>query len=120
MIDIGSLIDSEFSRNIGLLTEAEQAHLLTDLCQVRIKEEKGPLVSPACTLEASLAATEVVKILTGKKEPKPVPHYLHIDMLRRKLHKGYLWGGGKNPLLRILRHYILKEFRKSFGDNRLP
>ncbi|WP_432823703.1 ThiF family adenylyltransferase [Trichloromonas sp.] len=84
-----------------------------DRSKVSIKEEKGPAVSPACTLAASLVATEVVKILTGKKGPKAVPHYLQIDMLRRKLHKGYVWGGGKNPLMRILRHYILKEMRKT-------
>jgi len=85
-----------------------------DRSKVSIKEEKGPAVAPACTLAASLVATEVVKILTGKKGPKPAPHYLQIDMLRRKLHRGYVWGGGKNPLMRILRHYILKEFRKEF------
>jgi len=79
-----------------------------DKSRVNIKERKGPAVAPACTLAAALVATEVVKILTGKQKPKAVPHYLQIDMLRNKLHKGYIWGGGKNPWQRLIRYLARK------------
>lgn len=84
-----------------------------DKSRVSLKERKGPAVSPACTLAAALVATEVVKILTGKRKPKAVPHYLQIDMLRGKLHQGYVWGGGKNPLQRLVKHFVLKAMRKA-------
>ncbi len=84
-----------------------------DKRKVSLKERKGPAVAPACTLAASLVATEVVKIITGKGVSKPVPHYLQIDMLRGKTHRGYVWGGGKNPLQRILRHFILRAMRQA-------
>ncbi|MDX9708232.1 MAG: ThiF family adenylyltransferase [Trichloromonas sp.] len=84
-----------------------------DKRKVSVKERKGPAVAPACTLAASLVATEVVKILTGKGTSKPVPHYLQIDMLRGKMHRGYVWGGGKNPLQRIVRHFVLKAMRQA-------
>jgi len=79
-----------------------------DKSRVNIKERKGPAVAPACALAAALVATEVVKILTGKQKPKAVPHYLQIDMLRGKLHKGYIWGGGKNPCQRLIRYLARK------------
>lgn len=69
-----------------------------DMNRVNISQRKGPAVSPSCTLAASLVATEVVKILTGKRPTKAVPHYLQIDMLRRKQRQGYLFMGGANPL----------------------
>ncbi len=84
-----------------------------DKRKVSVKQRKGPAVAPACTLAASLVATEVVKIITGKGVSKPVPHYLQIDMLRGKTHRGYVWGGGKNPLQRILRHFILRAMRQA-------
>jgi len=83
-----------------------------DKSRVNLKERKGPAVAPSCTLAAALVATEVVKILTGKQKPKAVPHYLQIDMLRSKLHKGYVWGGGKNPRQRLARYLARKALRQ--------
>ncbi len=83
-----------------------------DLKKVDLKNKKGPAVAPACTLAASLMATEVVKILTNSQRIYPVPHYIQIDMYRRKLRKGYLWLGGKNPLKRLITYLIYRKFKK--------
>ncbi len=82
-----------------------------DLSKVSFAKKTGPAVSPACTLAASLVATAVVAILTGKGAVKPVPHYLQIDLLRGKHKKGYLFMGGKNPLQRLIKRLILRKAR---------
>lgn len=88
-----------------------------DLDKVDIKQQKGPAVAPACTLATSLLATEVVKILTGSQKVFAVPHYIQIDMYRRKLKKGYLWLGAKNPLQRLKTWLIYRQFYKRSKDN---
>jgi len=80
-----------------------------DISKVSLKQKTGPALSLACTLAASLVATEVVKILTGKGTIKSVPHYLQIDLLRGKYKEGYVLMGGKNPLQRLKRWLILKK-----------
>ena len=83
-----------------------------DLSKVNVKAQKGPAVAPACTLAASLLTTEVVKIITGSQPVLAVPHYVQIDMYRRKFKKGYLWGGGKNPLQQLKTWLIFRQFCK--------
>lgn len=87
-----------------------------DLSKVDMANKKGPAVAPACTLAASLLATEVVKILTGAAPVKAVPHYIQIDMLRRKLKPGYLWLGGRNPLQKLKTHLIFRQFQKRMKE----
>lgn len=82
-----------------------------DTSRVSIKRRTGPAVSPACTLAASLVASEVVKILTNKEQTKPVPHYLQFDLLRGKFKQGYLFMGGKNPLQQVKRWIIHKRMK---------
>ncbi len=84
-----------------------------DISKVRMTEKKGPAVAPACTLAASLLATEVVKIITGSHKVYAVPHYIQIDMYKRKLKKGYLWLGGNNPLQKLKTEIIFRKFKKS-------
>lgn len=83
-----------------------------DLNKVDVQHKKGPAVAPACTLATSLLTTEVVKILTGSRSVRAVPHYIQIDLYRRKLKKGYLWLGGSNPLQRLKAWLIYREFKK--------
>jgi molybdopterin/thiamine biosynthesis adenylyltransferase len=84
-----------------------------DMSRVSLTKRTGPAVSPACTLAASLIATEVVKIITGRGGVNPVPHYLQIDLLRRKFKRGYIIMGGRNPLQRIKKWMILKKARST-------
>ncbi len=80
-----------------------------DMSRVSLTKRTGPALSLACTLAASLVATEVVKIITGKGRVKSVPHYLQMDLLRGKFKPGYIWGVGRNPLQRLKKWLILKK-----------
>lgn len=82
-----------------------------DMSKVDLKRRTGPAVSPACTLAASLVATEVVKILTGKGKVRPAPYYLQIDLLKGKFRIGYSIMGGKNPFHKLKRSIILRRAR---------
>ena len=84
-----------------------------DVSRVRMTEKTGPAVAPACTLAASLLSTEVVKIITGSQKVYAVPHYIQIDMYKRKLKNGYLWFGGNNPLQKLKTEIIFRKFKKS-------
>ncbi|MEJ2253351.1 MAG: ThiF family adenylyltransferase [Nitrospirota bacterium] len=80
-----------------------------DFSKVNLSDGTGPALSLACTLSASLVATEVVKILTGKGDIKAAPHYLQVDLLRRKFTRGYIPWGGKNPLQKLKKRLILRK-----------
>jgi molybdopterin/thiamine biosynthesis adenylyltransferase len=82
-----------------------------DMSKVSLQRKTGPAVSPACTLTASLVATEVVKILTGKGTVRAAPYYLQIDLMRGKFRIGCLRSGGKNLLHRLRRQIILRKAR---------
>jgi molybdopterin/thiamine biosynthesis adenylyltransferase len=84
-----------------------------DVSRVLMTEKTGPAVAPACTLAASLLSTEVVKIITGSQKVYAVPHYIQIDMYKRKLKNGYLWFGGNNPLQKLKTEIIFRKFKKS-------
>lgn len=83
-----------------------------DLSRVDLAAKRGPALSLACTLCASLVSAEVVKVLTGKGKVKPVPHYLQVDLLLGKFRRGYLLFGGKNPLMKIKKRLILRKTRR--------
>jgi hypothetical protein len=88
-----------------------------DMDKVDIKRQKGPAVAPACTMASALLATEVVKIITGSQKVFSVPHYIQIDLYRRKFKKGYLLWGGKNPLQRLKTWLIYRKFCQSMEDS---
>lgn len=92
----------------GLAPHPYHIHYM-DISKVSLKKKTGPAVSPACSLASSLVATEAVKILTGKGKIKPVPHYIQIDILRNKFKVGYIFMGGRNPLQRLKRWFIMRK-----------
>ncbi len=82
-----------------------------DMSRVSLTNKTGPALSLACTLAASMVATEVAKILTGKGRVNPVPHYRQIDLFRWKFKQGYVFMGGRNPLQKLKKWIILKKAR---------
>jgi molybdopterin/thiamine biosynthesis adenylyltransferase len=82
-----------------------------DMSKVSLKRKTGPAVSPACTLAASIVATEVVKILTGRGKVRAVPYYMQIDLMRGKFRIGCMRSGGKNLMHRLRRQLILRKAR---------
>lgn len=81
-----------------------------DFSRVSIERRTGPAVSAACTLAASLIATEVVKIVTGKGEVRPVPCYLQVDLLLNIYDLGCMEEGGKSEKQLAKRKMILEKF----------
>ncbi|NMC75457.1 MAG: thiamine biosynthesis protein ThiF [Geobacteraceae bacterium] len=80
-----------------------------DLSRVNLQKQTGPAVAPACTLAASLVATEAVKLLTGRGTVRPAPCYLQFDMMRGKFHLGMLRFGGRGPIQILKRKLILRK-----------
>ncbi len=89
-----------------------------DLNKVSLKDRTGPAIASACALCATLAATEVLKIITKKGEVKAVPHYFQFDPFLQVYKAGYLRKGGKNPIQRLKRKYLAKKFAKQLGEDR--
>lgn len=87
-----------------------------DATRVSFKRRTGPAVSPACTMAASLVATETVKILTGKGEIRPIPCYLQFDMLLNKVKMGKIALGAKSPAQKKKRRLILENFLMKSED----
>jgi len=81
-----------------------------DFSKVSLARRTGPAVAPGCTLATSLLATEVVKIVTGKGEVRPVPYYLQFDMLLNRYETGVLELGGRDPQQLAKRALILEMF----------
>lgn len=84
-----------------------------DRSKVDFRQKKGPAVAPACTLAASLIATETVKVLTNKAPIRPVPCYLQFDMLLGKFRKGRIPWGAKNPIQRLKKKKILSWIKSA-------
>ncbi|MBE9569708.1 MAG: ThiF family adenylyltransferase, partial [Proteobacteria bacterium] len=83
-----------------------------DLSRVDLDSKAGPSLSPACQLCASLAATEVLKIVLNRGETKPVPYYVQIDPYLRKCRKGYLYKGNRNPIQQLKKKYVGMKLMK--------
>ncbi len=81
-----------------------------DLSKVSLKERTGPAIASACSLCATLAATETLKIITNKAAIKAVPNYFQFDPFRQIYKKGYLPMGGKNPIQKLKRWYLSRKF----------
>jgi len=81
-----------------------------DLNSVDLNARSGPSLVTACQLCASLAATEVLKILVKSKEVKAAPHYCQFDPYQQQFKKGYLFRGNRNLIQRLKRWYLLKRF----------
>lgn len=80
-----------------------------DMDFVNLLEKRGPSLGCACQLCASLAVTEALRLLLGRKGVKPVPHYLQFDPYVRKLVRGRLRMGNRNPIQR-LKLWISKNY----------
>ena len=72
-----------------------------------LKKLRGSTVAPALTLVASLAATEAVKLLTGKGEIRFAPHVFQIDLMNQKAVRKYYLFGMKSFVQRIKKKFML-------------
>lgn len=79
-----------------------------DPAKVSFKEGYGPSMAPACCLSSGLVGIEVLNIVLRRRPIRAAPHYFQFDAYRQIYHRGYLWGGGRNPI-QVLKRWILKK-----------
>jgi molybdopterin/thiamine biosynthesis adenylyltransferase len=80
---------------------------------------RGPSLGLACQLCAGVAATEVLKILLGKGDVRPVPHYAQCDAYRGICRTGKLRGGNRHPWQRLKRWWLSRQLRCLGWDDQL-
>jgi molybdopterin/thiamine biosynthesis adenylyltransferase len=86
---------------LGLAPAMLQHTYLVDRSAVNLAERKGPSTPMACMLCSGIAATEVLKILTGRGKVWSAPHAIQFDAYRNRLARTWRPGGNSNPLQRI-------------------
>ncbi|MGE4423621.1 MAG: ThiF family adenylyltransferase [Pseudodesulfovibrio sp.] len=85
---------------MGLAPKATHARYL-DSSVVDFDLGKGPSTIIGCQMCSALAATEVVRLLLGRKGVRPAPYYVQIDPYLRKLCRGKLRRGNKSRVQRL-------------------
>ncbi|MBL0714252.1 MAG: ThiF family adenylyltransferase [Desulfosarcina sp.] len=97
---------------VGLAPRATQMRYI-DPTRIDMRAQQGPSLAAACQLCASVAATEVVRILLERPGIRAAPHYFQYDPMVRQFHRGYLFKGNRHPLQRFklkrLKAYWLKS-----------
>ncbi len=93
---------------IGLMPKA--THLkYVEIDENLLKSRKSPSLGLACQQCSATVATEVIRIILGKKGIKAAPHYFQYDLLTRNFVKGYMPLGNKNPLQKLKLKISLKR-----------
>jgi molybdopterin/thiamine biosynthesis adenylyltransferase len=77
-----------------------------DLSRMDSRAAHGPSVGLACNLCSGVAAVEVAKIILGRGDLRPAPHYAQFDAYRCLLRRGRLRGGNRHPLQRLKRRKL--------------
>lgn len=96
--------------SVGLTPRALHLKYM-DLSRVDLKAGTGPSIASACALCANLIATAVIGVLLKRDTVKPVPHYFQFDPYRQIYKKGRLLMGGKNPVQKLKRWFLLKRIK---------
>lgn len=86
---------------LGLSPAMLQRSYLADPSRVNFNEHRGPSTVMACQLCAGVAATEALKILTGRGKVLAAPRGVHFDAFRQKLAHTWRPGGNRNPIQRL-------------------
>jgi len=95
---------------LGLTPRATQLPYL-DLAHVDLRAGTGPSLALATDLCAGMAATEALRILLKRGQPRCAPHYVQFDPYRRIYKRGYMPGGNRNPIQRIKLWYLRRKLR---------
>jgi molybdopterin/thiamine biosynthesis adenylyltransferase len=86
---------------LGLSPAMLQRAYLADPSRVNFNEHRGPSTVMACQLCAGVAATEALKILTGRGKVLAAPRGVHFDAYRQVLAHTWRPGGNRNPIQRL-------------------
>jgi molybdopterin-synthase adenylyltransferase len=86
---------------VGLAPALLHRFYLTDSRQVNLAEHRGPSTVIACQLCASIATTEVLKILLKRGKVWSAPHGIQFDAYRNKVAHTWRPGGNRHPFNRL-------------------
>ena len=100
-------VDQLVSFAVGLTPQATQSKYM-DLSKVDLNSGAAPSVGLACQLASGVAASEVVKILSGEGNLRSAPYFQQFDSRDVKLKKGKLRWGNRGPLQQI-KQFVLKR-----------
>ncbi|QDV43267.1 tRNA threonylcarbamoyladenosine dehydratase [Stieleria neptunia] len=100
-----SKVDKLIAFAVGLAPKATQ-RAYTDLSKIDLESGSGPSTGFACQLASGVAASETMKIVTGRGRIAAVPVYQQFDAFRLRLASGRLSQGNRGPIQRIKRRFL--------------
>ena len=112
-----SALDQLIAFLVGVAPQATQ-RVYMDLQAADPARRRGPSAGLACQLCSGVTTVEVLKILLGRPHLHPAPRYYQFDAYRQVLRRGYLWWGGRNPLQRLKRWLVRRQFARWDGTRR--
>ncbi|MEX2215241.1 MAG: ThiF family adenylyltransferase [Phycisphaeraceae bacterium] len=96
----------------GLTPRLLQASYVADATAVDFDNRRVPSTGIACEICAGMVAAQVMKILLNRGKVKPAPRGVHFDAYRQKLVHTWRPWGNRNPLQRVLLHFLRKRLGK--------
>ncbi|MFP5223418.1 MAG: ThiF family adenylyltransferase, partial [Acidobacteriota bacterium] len=91
-----------------------------DKTRISLDHGRGPSLNIACQLCAVLAATEAVRIITGRPGLKPTPWSFQVDPLRGKSCRAHPRKGNASPLQRAKLWYVRTVLLSPEGIGQRP
>ncbi|WP_426416972.1 ThiF family adenylyltransferase [Aestuariirhabdus sp. LZHN29] len=95
---------------VGLAPSMAHASYLVDPSRVDLEARKGPSTIMGCEMCAGVAATQALKILTGRGRVLAAPHGLQYDPFINRVNHTWRPGGYRNPLTRFVMHKVRQAF----------
>ena len=95
---------------LGLAPAGLTRTYLVDRSRVDFQARRGPSTPMACEICGGVAATEVLKIVLGRKKVWAAPFGIQFDAYRNKLVRTWRPGGHKNPLQRLALSIARRQF----------
>ena len=86
----------------------------TDISTADPTSGRGPSSIIGSQMSACVAGAEAVRILLGRGPSLCAPHYMQVDVYRRRLRSRKLWGGNRNPIQR-LKKILLMQYMERHG-----
>lgn len=96
---------------LGLTPNRQQLKYLVQKKNLNFSKRQTPSTAMACILCASIACTQVLKIILKRGKILPAPHLVNFDPYLNTFRKYYLWCGYRNPWQKI-RFILAKKLIK--------
>ena len=104
--DVGTFEEKIIKFVIGVSPSMQQRHYLIDKSSVNFFRHKVPSTCMGIEIAGGVACSNAIKLLLGRGSVVCAPQGLHFDAYRNKLTKTWRPMGNRNPLQRIMFHYV--------------